>query len=310
MAVNIIILKTEENHITADDVNCFNMSMLRQSAVTNQDNVIMSKIICYTDDPTDIDSDVKIIPLERRDEVEYDVWYNLDPHDFSLKGIYNGDKTIVLGATGGKPHARDMVSNIVLDTLPSRGTTQHSNHPFTVAEAEEIRTENKYSIQQSWDWQDISDNEYLGDYIGFTQGDTRFLLTNFNKDPAGIQKEYGEDIQRYIEDQYKAEDFFVMKTPAAYTGYYSVNNRQQNEVYNQQFEERIRPVFHDSSDVYAWRGIGGDEEAPYLAYDHDWYRLTKQTSIVFFDDNPRLDRYCLLWLNVETSINHEVNDDN
>ena len=306
MAVNVIILKTEDNHITNDDVNCFNMSMHRQGAVTNQDNLRMSKVICYTDDPVGLDQDINIVPLTRREEVEYDVWYNLDPHNFSLNGIYNGDKTMVLGATGGKPHARDMVASVILDSVPTRGSTEHSNHPFTVAEKEEIVEDNKYIIQQAWDWQNISANEYLGDFIGFTQGDTRFLLTNFNKDPAGIQKEYGEDIQRYIEDQYKAEGFFVMKTPAAYTGYYSVNNRAQNELYNQLFEENVRPVFHDSHDVYAWRGIGGDEEAPYLAWDHDWYRLSKQTSMIFFDDNPRLDRYCLLWLNVETSINHEV----
>ena len=212
MAVNIIITKTENNHITSEDVNTFHLSMHRQGGVMNNDNVVMSKIICYTDDPTDLDEDIKIVPITRRDEVLDDVWYNLDPHDFTLNGIYNGDKTIVLGATGGKPHARDMVSGTMLDSVPTRGTTVHTNHPFTEEDNEEVRLGNKYLIQQCWDWCDKSDNDYLGDYIGFTQGDTKFLTTNFNADPEGIQKEYGNDIQRYIEDQYKAEDFFVMET--------------------------------------------------------------------------------------------------
>ena len=34
----------------------------------------------------------------------------------------------------------------------------------------------------------------------------------------------------------------------------------------------------------SWRGTGGEPEAKYIAWDHDYRGMTKQTSVLYFDE--------------------------
>ena len=61
-------------------------------------------------------------------------------------------------------------------------------------------------------------------------------------------------------------------------GYY-VDDLEKNKKVNELYEERIRPQFEQN--VALWRGMGGEPEARYIEFSHEYRDITKQCSLLY-----------------------------
>ena len=89
---------------------------------------------------------------------------------------------------------------------------------------------------------------------------------------------------------------FTLPLHAGTFGRYYINDEERNMQLVQDFEENVRPLF-----PRAWRGIGGEEEAKYLHFDHEYRDLTRQTSFLKLegetqDNLANSDRWLDLWI--------------
>ena len=60
------------------------------------------------------------------------------------------------------------------------------------------------------------------------------------------------------------------------------------------WEKNVRPTFPAQ-----WRGLGGDEDAQYIHWEHDYRDMSKQTSLLYLDKNDKdvdLDYWLKLWV--------------
>jgi hypothetical protein len=76
---------------------------------------------------------------------------------------------------------------------------------------------------------------------------------------------------------------------------YYVSNKERTDALNEQWDTNVRPFFPD-----AWVGHGGEEEAPFLEWNHEYRDVTKQVQFLYLDTNngenrPEEDWYLQLW---------------
>jgi hypothetical protein len=87
-------------------------------------------------------------------------------------------------------------------------------------------------------------------------------------------------------------------TKGTFGGYY-VDDRAKNKEVNDLYEDIVRPEF--TADPSLWRGMGGEPEAKFIEFTHEYRDITKQCSFLVLErgeDNkdPFTDRYLHLWV--------------
>ena len=108
-----------------------------------------------------------------------------------------------------------------------------------------------------------------------------FYQFNYGEHDALVEKMYDDEViskyesfMHFVEGEF---DEFVLPMMPSIVGKYFVCNKSKNDELNAAYEENRELV------VANWRGTGGEPDAKYLSWDHDWRALTKQTSFVYFD---------------------------
>ena len=63
---------------------------------------------------------------------------------------------------------------------------------------------------------------------------------------------------------------------------------------NQKWETNVRPSFESGE----WRGLGGDQQARFIEFEHEYRDISQQCSFVHLkgDACPTTDRYLQLWV--------------
>jgi hypothetical protein len=293
MPIEIVAVKTKDNGVTAEQVNRLERS-LAKNRLTGADGFLSCRFNCLTDDPTGLNDYVKIRELERDDRVTNDKWYELKVFDLERTGIYEETKTVYLDAG---MIGVELLHQIIFDGLPHRGHPEQSHSYRLSSEEMDFCDENNSAfIQMAPNWDSFSTNTYIEGFHAHGQRDFRGVWEDFLENAESIQAEYGDDVQRYLEDYVTNKQEFILPVQAGSVGRYFVNDEEKNRQLVNDFEDNVRPLFPK-----AWRGMGGDEDALYIHTDHEYRDLTRQTSFLKLEgespDNPASsDRWLDLWI--------------
>ena len=77
-------------------------------------------------------------------------------------------------------------------------------------------------------------------------------------------------------------------------GQYSIGDEYANLEQNAKWEKNVRPSFENGE----WRGMGGDQPAKFISFEHEYRDISAQTSFLHLkgDADPMTDRYLKLWV--------------
>jgi hypothetical protein len=285
MAINIITTKVGDSCRT-EDVNRLFLELCRKRIFMMTPGQDIN-FYCYTDTPEGLDEGINILPLTLNenitdleyykvflfDELKFDhdtniIWdVNLQPLDLSQTHIIRG-----FPIAGDVKEADEYLPDLDLDTGRK---IRDERLPFLQAPTKWFTDDTDTASITSW-------------FLKYHGNDCRRLLQSFIEDPVGMQEKYGS-FAEFVEGEFKG--VLLPTAPGIFSPYY-INDKDRTDALNAEFEEKVRPYFPD-----AWEGHGGEEEAPFLEWEHEYRDVSKQVKFLYFDgeDAPESDRYLLLW---------------
>ena len=115
------------------------------------------------------------------------------------------------------------------------------------------------------------------------------------QDPEGYQDKYNT-LGEFYANEFEG---FILDVELGSVGGYYVNDAFKNEQVIQHYEDKIRPLYEQNPNL--WRGMGGEPEAKYIEWNHEYRDITKQCSLLYLDrgedrTDPFEDRYLHLWV--------------
>ena len=176
---------------------------------------------------------------------------------------------------------RNLGHSIIFSTLPDKGNPNHSSYTLSEEDRKAVIENNWATLNLAVDWTESEATQFMPQFFQFNYSEHEtFTKKMFD----GTLDKY-ETFMHFVEGEY--DEFVLPMLPATLGKYYSCNHDKNKEL-NEMYEKNVRPLFPD-----LWRGTGGDEEAKYCSFKHDWRDMTKQTSLLFFDetDGPISDDY-------------------
>lgn len=176
---------------------------------------------------------------------------------------------------------RNLGHSIVFSTLPDKGNPNHSSYKLSEEDRKAIIENNWSTLNLAVDWTESEATQFMPQFFQFNYGEHDAFV---EKMYDGTMDKY-ETFMHFVEGEY--DEFVLPMMPAVLGKYYACNHAKNLEL-NEMYEKNVRPLFPD-----LWRGTGGDEEAKYVSFNHDWRDMTKQCSLLFFDetDGPISDDY-------------------
>lgn len=176
---------------------------------------------------------------------------------------------------------RNLGHSIVFSTLPEKGNPNHTSYKLAEEDRKAIIEHNWSTLNLAVDWTESEATQFMPQFFQF----------NYGEHDAFVEKMYDGTLEKYetfmhfVEAEY--EEFVLPMMPAVLGKYYACDH-DANKRLNEMYEKNVRPLFPDQ-----WRGTGGEEEAKFLSFDHDWRDMTKQCSLLFFDETagPISDDY-------------------
>ena len=284
MAIQIITQKFGDK--TADDINRLHLELSRKRVFTMTPNSEIN-LWCHTDNPEGLHEDIKIIKLTPRDDITDNKFYNLE-----LFERFVDDKVILWDAN---LQPLDLCQTLVIKGFPQKGDYKEAMDFIPDMDLEmgmKIKNEMYPFIQCPTKWWDLEDGEDVGIadwFIAFWGDNCQDLTQVFEKDPKSAQE---TDFATFIK---KNHDGILLPTePGTFAPYY-VNNKEKTDALNEVWETNVRPYFPD-----AWTGYGGEEEAPFLEWSHEYRDVSKQVNFLYFESDdtgarPEEDWYLKLW---------------
>lgn len=176
---------------------------------------------------------------------------------------------------------RNLGHSIVFSTLPEKGNPNHTSYKLAEEDRKAIIENNWATLNLAVDWTESEATQFMPQFFQFNYGEHEsFVEKMFD----GTMDKY-ETFMHFVEGEY--EEFVLPMMPAVLGKYYSCDHAA-NKNLNEMYEKNVRPLFPDQ-----WRGTGGEEEAKFLSFEHDWRDMTKQCSLLFFDETagPISDDY-------------------
>ena len=195
------------------------------------------------------------------------------------------DKTMFIDC---KVIPRGVSHSILFSNLPEKGNPNHSSFTISEEDRKDIITNNWACLNYCVDWTDTEPTQLLPYFFQHNYGDHKELVAKMQD--SEVTSKY-ETFQHFIEGEY--EEFLLPFQPAIIGKYYA-RNHEKNLALNEAYEKNVRPQFPEQ-----WRGTGGDEEAKYIEFKHDWRDITKQSSMVYIDETDapmHQDYYLRLWV--------------
>ena len=289
MAIELVVIKTKDNGVTTEDVNRFKLSLDRRRVLRDV-GFQNCRLNVLTDDKTGLDDDIRVIPFLGNDKITNPKFLPLELHNYD-DFFGAGTKTMYFDAN---VVARDLAGGFCFDGIPDRGTTHETTHKFTTEEITHIQDNNLAFMQLAHKWWD-AEVKYSTAYMGFVAGDTRDVYRKFMEDPEGYQEKYA-DFADFIDNEF---DGYILPVIEGTFGGYYVGDVTKNKAVNDLYEEVVRPVFE--SDPSKWRGMGGEPEAKFIEFNHEYRDITKQCSFVVLERgeenlDPFTDRFLHLWV--------------
>jgi hypothetical protein len=245
------------------------------------------ELYCHTDNPEGLHEDINIIKLTPRDDITDNKFYNVE-----LFEKFSEDKVILWDAN---LQPLDLCQTLVIKGFPMKGDFKEAMDFIPDMDLElgmKIKEEMYPFIQVPTKWWDLDEegNTGLADYfIAFWGNNCSHLTQVFEKDPKSAQE---TDFATFIKNSFKG--IILPTEPGVFAPYY-VSNKERTDALNEQWETNVRPFFPD-----AWVGHGGEEEAPFLEWNHEYRDVTKQVQFLYLDTNngenrPEEDWYLQLW---------------
>lgn len=167
---------------------------------------------------------------------------------------------------------RNLGHSIIFSTLPDKGNPNHSSYTISEEDRKSIIENNWATLNLAVDWTESESTQFMPQFFQFNY-DEHEVLTKKMFD--GTLDKY-ETFMHFIEEEY--DEFVLPMMPAVLGKYYACNHTKNKEL-NEMYEKNVRPLF-----PALWRGTGGDEEAKYVSFQHDYRDMTKQCSLLFFDE--------------------------
>ena len=284
MGIKIITQKFGDT--TTEDVNRLHLELSRKRVFTMTPESPI-ELYCHTDNPEGLHEDINIIKLTPRDDITDNKFYNVELFD-----KFGEDKVILWDAN---LQPLDLCQTLVIKGFPMKGDFKEAMDFIPDMDLElgmEIKEEQYPFIQCPTKWWDLDEegNTGLADYfIAFWGNNCSHLTQVFEKDPKSAQE---TDFATFIKNSFKG--IILPTEPGVFAPYY-VSNKEKTDALNEQWETNVRPFFPD-----AWVGHGGEEEAPFLEWNHEYRDVTKQVQFLYLDTNngenrPEEDWYLQLW---------------
>lgn len=297
MPMELVIVKTKDNGVETEDVKRFWKSMERQRITRpNEDGIRLARLNIFTDDPEGLpESDgTRIVPVFPDKLVTDPAYHKVALFENSMFG--EGTKTMVVDP---KLIVKDFSLMEIAAGLPDAGTTEETNFTFTDEEKSSIAENMTVFTQQApnW-WSNDSTTSFHHSYLGFVQGGWSFLREEWENNSVSIQEQFpGEHgFQKWLESFIESNQVMVLPMEIGILSPYAVNNRVQNTLYNDEFEQIVRPHI-DNTDT-PWRGLGGEQESKLFEFDHEYRTVSKQVSFLYLEgeDEPEADTWLDLWV--------------
>lgn len=297
MPMELVIVKTKDNGVETEDVKRFWKSMERQRITRpNEDGIRLARLNIFTDDPEGLpESDgTRIVPVFPDKKVTDPAYHKIALFENSMFG--EGTKTMVVDP---KLIVKDFSLMEIAAGLPDAGTTEETNFTFTDEEKSSIAENMTVFTQQApnW-WSNYSTTSFHHSYLGFVQGGWSFLREEWENNSESIQEQFpGEHgFQKWLESFIESNQVMVLPMEIGILSPYAVNNRVQNTLYNDEFEQIVRPHI-DNTDT-PWRGLGGEQESKLFEFDHEYRTVSKQVSFLYLEgeDEPESDTWLDLWV--------------
>ncbi len=295
--MELVIVKTKDNGVETEDVKRFWKSMERQRITRpNEDGIRLARLNIFTDDPEGLpESDgTRIVPVFPDKLVTDPAYHKVALFENSMFG--EGTKTMVVDP---KLIVKDFSLMEIAAGLPDAGTTEETNFTFTDEEKSSIAENMTVFTQQApnW-WSNDSTTSFHHSYLGFVQGGWSFLREEWENNSVSIQEQFpGEHgFQKWLESFIESNQVMVLPMEIGILSPYAVNNRVQNTLYNDEFEQIVRP--HIDNTETPWRGLGGEQESKLFEFDHEYRTVSKQVSFLYLEgeDEPESDTWLDLWV--------------
>ena len=165
----------------------------------------------------------------------------------------------------------ELTHSVIFSTLPDKGNPAHTSYVLSDEDKKSIIDNQWATLNLCLDWTKTEPTMFLPYFFQFNYGEHDALVEKMYDDE--VISKY-ESFMHFVEGEF---DEFVLPMMPSIVGKYFVCNKSKNDELNAAYEENRELV------VANWRGTGGEPDAKYLSWDHDWRALTKQTSFVYFD---------------------------
>lgn len=263
------------------------MQICRFVVISDYDMEDFEKLDIYDGDPANV-SPVKFLKAQYSDqEVPHHSFHQREIFKNTLFGSH--DKTMFIDAN---VMPRGLMHSILFSSLPEKGDPSHTTYELAEDQKEKIKENNWATLNIPLDWTETEQ----------TMFQTSFYQHIYNDHPDFVEKMFDKDIiskyetfAHFIEGEY--EEFLLPMQPGV-VGKYFVGDKDRNDDLNKAWEKNVRPSFPAQ-----WRGMGGDEDASYIHWEHDYRDMTKQTSLLYLDRgasgdlvDPSSDYWLKLWI--------------
>lgn len=298
MATSIVLIKsgdTTTEQINSTYIRLMSYRMLSIHPKEHND----AKIWCYAESNEGLLEGIHHLPMLPRDDYTDPAWYKIDVMSANSSKIMKGDShqihKIVIWDVNLFP--RDTCQNTTLKEQNEAGDVSLLQPDTFDAETLSLIKEQKLPFLQmptKW-WTDDSDTEYCPFYTSFEGGGLE-LYTLFQSDPSKYQELYGNDVQKFIEKEFKG---VVLPTLCGEFGIYYIGNRERNDTLLEEWKERVQCYFPQE-----WHcPIEEDMDADYLSYDHEWRTISPQVRFLYANTDQgtltRDDLWFRTWIHSE-----------
>lgn len=294
MAFNIVTVVTSDDPTrTLEDAKRLKLSLDRER-IFMSDGVLQTKFYVVTDLPRESFAEgfgvgkPKLIQFEREGDNDtlhdpsFYQRYIFDNHYFG-----SDDKVLFVDTNCV---VRDLMQTVVYAGLPDKGDPRHCQYDLTDEQEKLIKDEDLSTLFLQKDWTGRCDTMFMPWFYAFNYGSMKdFAEGMFDDDKIKNYKTF----MHFIEEEF---DGFVLQQPPGLTGPYVIGDEDANEDINQAYIKECQPHFPEQ-----WRGLGGDEDALFISYEHEYRDISRQCSILYLDrgeelTDPFTDRYAELWL--------------
>lgn len=290
-AVTSYFVYCGEGGLTVSDTNTFIDSMSQQRMWLSHDGVKLHDLYIVTDEDSEQFYSQHVNGFIPTGDWNGE-WCLMEGFKYAYENVDDEHKAVFIS---GRSIVHWGISQISLQNIPERGSCALMRFPYTRERQQEVEDKMLFPVEQfdNW-WSD--DTEYSPYYFGIAASSASFFYKKFSADSDRIQSEYN-NFQEWLEVELM-EYVAHIPYPSGTNAVIHINDKPANKNLNLAWDENVRPSFTDGSNPYGWRGMGGEPEAKYISFNHEYRDLTKQCSLVTFigEEDPRSDEWIRLWI--------------